>query len=93
MKTAAVVDDKGRLVVPLQIRRALNVHPGDAFYFRQERGVIMLTRATNPFDVLATDALADFRGGRTVPLGQEGPSSFDRDNERGALQHPAPARG
>jgi AbrB family looped-hinge helix DNA binding protein len=69
LKGAAVMDDKGRLVVPVEIRRQLNVNPGDAFYFKREGGVIMLIRAENPFDVLAREGIREFQAGRTVPLG------------------------
>ncbi len=62
---AARIDEKGRLLLPLVIRRSLGLRAGDAVYCRSCGGMIHCVKATNPFDELAEHAVQDYRAGRT----------------------------
>jgi AbrB family looped-hinge helix DNA binding protein len=74
--TAAVrADAKGRLTIPLPVRKELGIEPGDVFFLEVEDGVLRLAKAENPFDLLAQDAIAQYRAGKTKSLEQ-----FAREN-------------
>lgn len=68
MKSTAVMDDKGRLVIPKKVREELGASPGDAFYLRIRGRVMEVVRAQNPFDVLAEEAKREHERGQTVAL-------------------------
>ncbi|MBF0548837.1 MAG: AbrB/MazE/SpoVT family DNA-binding domain-containing protein [Candidatus Riflebacteria bacterium] len=56
----AKVDNKGRLALPLDLRRLLHIKPGDIFFIKPEKNEILrLARAENPFDKLAKQATKD----------------------------------
>lgn len=64
------VDPKGRLTIPLNLRKALNIEPGDTLFVAldEETRVLRYAKAENPFDVLAEQAINEFRAGRTTSL-------------------------
>lgn len=62
------LDEKGRLVLPQEVRRALGAKTGDVFYLRLEQGGICLAKGENPFDGLVEEALGEIRQGRIVSL-------------------------
>lgn len=68
MKSTAVMDDKGRLVIPKKVREEFGASPGDAFYLRIRGRVMEVVRAQNPFDVLAEEAKREHERGQTVAL-------------------------
>ncbi len=62
------VDSKGRLTLPRGLRDELDIGPGDTVFFEREGSVLRLAKAANPFDVLATGAVAEWRAGGTTSL-------------------------
>jgi AbrB family looped-hinge helix DNA binding protein len=62
------VDAKGRLSIPLRLRNALDIQPGDTLYVAQEGQMLRYAKAANPFDLLAEHALKDYEAGRTKSL-------------------------
>ena len=63
------LDEKGRLQLPQKVRLALQAKPGDVFFVQLDDGdSVRMMRASNPFDILAEQALDDHRHGKTVPL-------------------------
>jgi AbrB family looped-hinge helix DNA binding protein len=71
------VDDKGRLTIPRQFRKALGIEPGDTLFVEcEENGkVLRYAKAENPFDALAQHAEREYRAGRTRRLRE-----FAREN-------------
>jgi AbrB family looped-hinge helix DNA binding protein len=65
---AVKVDAKGRLLIPQEMRSALDIHPGDTLFVEQEGTVLRYAKADNPFDLLAEHALREYEGGRTKSL-------------------------
>jgi bifunctional DNA-binding transcriptional regulator/antitoxin component of YhaV-PrlF toxin-antitoxin module len=63
-------DTKGRFTIPRHVRERLSIEPGATFFLEVDDagGVLRFTRAENPFDILAEDALAEYRAGRTKSL-------------------------
>ena len=62
------VDSKGRLTIPKNIRKALNIENGDIMLlkFDSKEGVIKIARAAqNPIEVLSSYADMEFEAGRT----------------------------
>lgn len=70
MALTVTLDPKGRLIVPLQVRKGMGLEPGDTFFleYDEERQVLRYAKAENPFDVLAEHALREHRAGRTRGL-------------------------
>jgi len=64
------VDNKGRLTLPVQMRKALGIEPGDTMFVECEQNgrVVRYTKAENPFDALARHAEQEYRDGRTRGL-------------------------
>lgn len=62
------VDAKGRVVLPLSLRRRLKIEEGSILYVQESHGELRLRRAENPFDVLAEQAEVDLHDGRTTNL-------------------------
>ena len=62
------VDEKGRLTLPLKMRRDFNIEPGDVFFVKREKTGIYLAKAENPLDVLAQNALNESEQGNCVEL-------------------------
>jgi AbrB family looped-hinge helix DNA binding protein len=68
-KPAAVqIDKKGRMIVPLAIRKALGLEPGDTLFVEQEGEEFRVAKPENPFDGLARHAIKEYRAGRTITL-------------------------
>lgn len=62
------VDAKGRVVLPLSIRRRLKIEEGAILFVQESGGELRLRRAENPFDSLAERAEAELRAGKTTSL-------------------------
>jgi AbrB family looped-hinge helix DNA binding protein len=64
------IDAKGRFTIPRHMRERLSIEPGDTFFLEIDDagGVLRITKAENPFDNLAEDALAEYLAGRTKSL-------------------------
>ena len=77
MVTRATVraDAKGRLTIPLSLRKELGIEAGDMFFLEEEAGVLRFAKAENPFGLLAQDAIAQYRAGQTKSL-----EEFAREN-------------
>jgi AbrB family looped-hinge helix DNA binding protein len=69
MSTIALkVDTKGRIVLPLAIRKSMHINAGDVLFFREEETGIHLSKAENPFDILIDDAIEQHNEGKTIGL-------------------------
>lgn len=64
------VDDRGRLIIPIHIRKSLGVKPGDVFYIRSDKDGLHIVKSENPFDALMEDAIAQFDAGKTLSAEQ-----------------------
>jgi len=65
-KSVAVrLDNKGRISIPLSIRKHLGMEPGDTFFLETKGEQIHVVKGINPFDHLADDALEEHRAGQT----------------------------
>ena len=60
---AVRIDDKGRITLPISIRRDININPGDIFYLNYDttKKQMQLNKVINPFDVLAGEALKEYK--------------------------------
>lgn len=64
-----MVDKKGRLLIPDEIRKQYKIEEGDVFFIQvEETGVIRCVRDANSFDLLAEHAVQEYRAGRTRDL-------------------------
>ena len=61
-------DAKGRVTIPQDLRLALDIQAGDIFFLDVEDRVMRLAKAENPLGLLAQDAIAQYRAGRTKSL-------------------------
>jgi AbrB family looped-hinge helix DNA binding protein len=65
--TALKVDNKGRVTLPNKLREKLNIQPGDTLFLNETVDeTILLKKAINPFDMLALEALKEYRNGKTT---------------------------
>ena len=57
--TPVRIDEKGRVVIPRAVRKALDLHAGDILLIELERegDFFRVARATNPFDVMGDYAI------------------------------------
>lgn len=82
---AITVDAKGRLALPKELRTDLKIGPGDVLFLRRRGRFLHLAKPENPFDVLAEDAIRQYRKGETVSLRKlaeaEGIDLTKRDDE------------
>lgn len=64
------VDLKGRFMIPRRVREGLGIEPGDTLFvdYDEERKLVHVAKAENPFDLLAEHALAERQAGRTRNL-------------------------
>jgi len=64
------VDAKGRVTLPKAIRDELNIEEGTPFFvkFIREKGVVILAPAINPFDILAEQAMEEYKAGETTSI-------------------------
>ncbi|UOF88764.1 AbrB/MazE/SpoVT family DNA-binding domain-containing protein [Fodinisporobacter ferrooxydans] len=65
---AVRMDDKGRLVLPLSIRKALKAEPGDTFFVQTDGDGVRIVKGPNPFDVLAEKAIKEHEAGQTKDM-------------------------
>lgn len=64
------VDDRGRISLPADLRKVMGVKSGDTLHIRLNHDVVQLVKGPDPFDVLAREALEEFKEGRTHSLRQ-----------------------
>ena len=64
------VDKKGRLTLPKNIRESMGIKAGDVVFMKieEEQSRIIISKAQNPFDVLAKDAIREYNQGRTETI-------------------------
>ncbi|MBX6342189.1 MAG: AbrB/MazE/SpoVT family DNA-binding domain-containing protein [Thermomicrobiaceae bacterium] len=62
------VDSKGRILLPREVRKALDLQPGDALFLTKDGQIVSLAKAESPFDRLAAQAVAEYYAGDTVSL-------------------------
>lgn len=64
------VDAKGRVTLPKAIRDELNIQDGTPFFvkFIKGKGVVILAPAINPFDILAEQAIEEYKAGKTTNI-------------------------
>jgi len=65
---ALKVDTKGRLTLPLKMRKNYHIEPGDIFFVKPEETGLHLAKAENPFEILAEYALHEYKEGKTIEL-------------------------
>jgi AbrB family looped-hinge helix DNA binding protein len=59
------IDDRGRISVPNQVRKAWNLERGDTLFVMDYGDKLVVRKAINPFDVLAEDAVREYKEGKT----------------------------
>ncbi len=64
------IDNKGRVTLPKNMRKALGVEIGDTIFLKLDPGdkQLCLAPAINPFDILAKHAIEEYREGRTKTI-------------------------
>ncbi len=64
------VDAKGRVTLPKAIRDELSIQDGTPFFvkFIKGEGVVILAPAINPFDILAEQAMEEYKAGKTTNI-------------------------
>ena len=62
------VDEKGRLTLPLKMRKDFDIKSGDVFFVKPEKTGIYLAKAEYPFDILARHAIQESKAGNTITL-------------------------
>lgn len=71
MSTMSVkLDNKGRLVVPKEVREAMGAREGDVFYLDYDvfEGLLVFAAATNPLLRLVEEGRAEHKAGLTTSL-------------------------
>ena len=66
--TMLKVDAKGRIMLPLAIRKSLRINAGDVLFLEKEEAGIHLAKAENPYDILIEDAIEQHETGKTIGL-------------------------
>ena len=69
-QVAVKIDNKGRVTLPKNMRKALGVEIGDIVFLKYEpRGnQVHLAPAISPFDMLAEHAIKEYRAGHTKAI-------------------------
>lgn len=67
-KLTATLDSKGRIVIPESLRMSMHLEPGDTLFINLNEASFQVTKAINPFDALARQAVAEDKAGLTVTL-------------------------
>lgn len=62
------VDEKGRLTLPLKMRKTFHINPGDVFFVKPEKTGIHLAKAENPFEELVEYAKHERETGKSMEL-------------------------
>jgi bifunctional DNA-binding transcriptional regulator/antitoxin component of YhaV-PrlF toxin-antitoxin module len=62
------LDARGRLTLPLKMRKDFNIEPGDVFFVKPEKTGIHLVKIENPFDILAEHALHEYEQGNCIKI-------------------------
>ena len=62
------LDGKGRLTLPLKMRKDYNIEPGDVFFVKPEKTGLHLAKAENPFDELVEYAQHERETGKSMEL-------------------------
>ena len=87
MKHRAKMDQQGRITIPEEVSEASTLEPGGdrIVEFDYDTGSIILRPVVNPFDVLALDAIRQYRDGETKSLREimEEMEISPEDNESG----------
>lgn len=62
------LDEKGRLTLPLKMRKDFNIEPGDVFFVKPEKTGIHLAKAENPFNDIVEYAKHERETGKSMEL-------------------------
>jgi len=62
------VDTKGRLTLPLKMRKDYQIEPGDIFFVNPEKTGIHLAKAENPFKNMMDYARHERKTGKSIEL-------------------------
>ena len=65
---AVRLDDKGRLSIPLAMRKKLGVSPGDTFFIQTDGEGLRIVKGSNPFDGLVDQAILEYQSSSTRNL-------------------------
>lgn len=65
---AVKVDAKGRLSIPVEIRKKMDMHPGDVFFLDVKDHILQVAKAENPFDALVEEAFAEDDADETMDI-------------------------
>lgn len=66
--SVVTVDNKGRILLPREVRESMRLEPGDALFLTQDGQIVSLAKAESPFDRLAAQAVAEYYVGETISL-------------------------
>jgi AbrB family looped-hinge helix DNA binding protein len=68
--TSVKLDNKGRLVVPKEVREAMGAREGDVFYLDYDvfEGLLVFAAATNPLLRLVEEGRAEYQAGLTKSI-------------------------
>jgi antitoxin PrlF len=62
------MDSKGRISLPRSLRERRGYEEGTVFFWQEDEMGIRLMPAINPFDLLAEEAVSQYRAGETRNL-------------------------
>ena len=62
------MDAEGRVAIPAALRERVGLREGAVAILDEEDGVVVLRLSADPFDVLASHAIEEYRAGRTTSL-------------------------
>ena len=62
------IDNKGRLTIPLNIRKSLNINSGDIFFIKPEKFGLHIAKVDNPFEDLVEYAKHERKKGKSIDL-------------------------
>ena len=74
--TVLKVDEKGRITLPLKLRKEFSIEPGDIFFIKPDEIGIRLAKAENPFDTLVEYAHHERNAGKSCEL-----RAFAKEND------------
>lgn len=69
-ETAVKLDNKGRVTLPKNIRKALGLKAGDTVFLKYElkNNQLLLAPAISPFDILADYAVKEYKEGSSTTI-------------------------
>lgn len=70
---AVRIDNKGRVTLPKNLRKALGLETGDTVFLKYDpkNNQVLLAPAVSPFDILVEHAIKEYREGRTKTVAKD----------------------